>query len=72
VETVTAQRHVNSEHLARWFSIDSDRGRPSYAQHLRRQLSADELAQVQALFESQLRDQSVAWTSQIVYLSAHK
>jgi hypothetical protein len=26
---------------------------------------------VQALFERQLRDQSVAWTSQVVYLSAH-
>jgi putative ATPase len=72
VETVTTQRHITSEHLARWFGTDAERGRSTYAGHLRQQLSDAELAQVQALFEAQLRDRSVAWTSQVVYLSGHK
>ncbi len=72
VETVTAQQHISAEHLARWFGASPEGQRPSYAQRLRQSLSADELAQVQALFERQLRDQSVTWASQVVYLSAHK
>lgn len=72
VETVTVQRHISPGHLERWFSAGSERERPTYAQHLRRHLSADELARVQTIFEVQLRDQSVAWTSQMVYLAAHR
>jgi putative ATPase len=72
METVTTQRLIGAEDLARWFSTDSERQRTTYAQHLRRHLSADELAQIQALFEVQLRDQSVAWTSRIVYLVARR
>ncbi|UCC87091.1 MAG: AAA family ATPase [Anaerolineales bacterium] len=72
VETVTAQQLISPQHLVRWFSISSDHQRPTYAQHLRHYLSTDELGQVQALFEHQLRDQTVAWTSQVLYLSAHK
>jgi putative ATPase len=72
VETVTTQRHIGAEHLARWLSIDSDRGRPTYAQHLLKALSDHELAQVQVLFEAQLRDQSVAWSSQVAYISARR
>jgi putative ATPase len=72
VETVTTQQHISAEHLARWFSSSPEGQRPSYAQRLRQSLSVDELAQVQALFERQLRDQSVTWASQVVYLSAHR
>ena len=72
MEIVTMRRHIGAEHLARWFSTDSDHRRPTYAQHLLKALSADELAQVQALFEAQLREQSVAWSSQIAYLSARR
>lgn len=71
VETVTTQRIISDEHLVRWFSTNSDGQRPTYAQHLLQQLSAEELAHVQALFESQLRNQALPWTSQIVYLTAH-
>jgi putative ATPase len=78
-EAHATQQRISAEQLARWFSVNTDRQRPTYAQRLRRPsfdklktpLSADELAQVQALFERQLRDRSVAWTSQVVYLSAH-
>jgi putative ATPase len=72
VETVMAQQHISAEHLARWFSASPEGQRPSYGQRLRQNLSAEELAQVQALFERQLRDQSVTWTSQVVFLLAHR
>ncbi len=72
VESPTAQQHISDEQLARWFNANADRRRPTYAQRLRQHLSPDELAQVQALFERQLRNQAVSWTSQIVYLSAYK
>ena len=72
VEEIARDKNISPEHLARWFGTDSDGGRPTYAQHLSRHLSADELLQVQALFEAQLRDQAVAWTSQVVYVAGHK
>jgi putative ATPase len=72
VESPTTQQHVSAEQLARWFDASADRRRPTYAQRLRQHLSSDELAQVQALFERQLRNQAVSWTSQVVYLSAYK
>jgi len=71
VETVTLQQHIGAEQLARWFVASPDRQRPSYAQHLHRLIPAEELAQVQTLFERQLRDRTVAWASQVVYLSGH-
>jgi putative ATPase len=72
VETVTTRRHIGAEHLARWFSDSPDTQRPTYAHHLRKALSSDELAQVQVLFEAQLRDQSVTWASQVLYLTARQ
>jgi putative ATPase len=72
VETVTTQRHISPEHLSRWFSTDPDGGRPTYAQHLSRHLSDSDLDQVQRLFEAQLRDQTLAWTSQVVYVAGHR
>ncbi len=71
VKMSTVQQHISSQHLARWFGPSADRQRPTYAQHVGQHLSADELLQVQTLFERQLRDQTVAWASQVVYLSAH-
>jgi putative ATPase len=71
VESPTTQQHVSAEQLARWFDASANRQRPTYAQRLRQHLSVGELAQVQALFERQLRDQAVSWTSQVVYLSAY-
>jgi putative ATPase len=72
LETISVQQHISSEHLARWFAPSPGRQRPTYAQRLSRSLSADDLGQVQALFESQLRDKSVDWSSQVIYLSAHR
>ena len=74
-EDHTAQKRIGAGQLARWFATGetSPSGeRLTYAQHLRQQLSAAEVAQVQALFERQLRDQVVAWIAHIVYLSARR
>ena len=43
--------------------------RPSYAQHLLRRLTADELAEVGALFHRQLAGQTVPWRTRIVFVS---
>ena len=72
IEKQVIQRHIGAEQLARWFGPDSGRGRPSYARRLSQHLSAEELAQVQALYTNQLRDRAVAWTSSIAYLSARR
>jgi putative ATPase len=75
VETRATQQRVNAALLARWFAADeapSPGGRPAYAQHLRRHLSAGEVEQVRALFERQLSDQVVEWTTCTVFLTAHR
>jgi putative ATPase len=59
---------VSPATFERWFATDADRGRPSYAQHLLRQLTADELAQVEALFQRQLAGQTVAWHTRIAFV----
>jgi len=41
---------IGSPALDRWFGQDRDQTRPSYASHLRRSLSPEELAEVEALF----------------------
>jgi putative ATPase len=74
-EDHTAQKRIGAEQLALWFATGetSPSGeRLTYAQHLRQQLSAAEVAQVQALFERQLRDQVVAWIAHTVYVSARR
>jgi putative ATPase len=72
IETATAQQHIGPDQLARWFGAGSDRQRPGYAQRLSGHLSADEISRVQALFERQLRERTVAWASQMAYLTARK
>jgi len=57
--------------LARWFASKGDT-RPSYAQCLQATLSAEDVQVVQRLFERQLQNQVVAWSSQIVFLVAQR
>jgi putative ATPase len=67
-EVEAMEMFVSPATLERWFAIDPDRERPSYAQHLLRQLTADELAEVEALFQRQLAGQTVAWHTQIAFV----
>lgn len=59
---------VSAATLERWFEVDESRERSSYAQHLLRQITADELGQVQALFQRQLAGQTVAWRTHLAFV----
>ena len=54
--------------LERWFTVETDGQRPSYAQHLLRRLTIEELGQVEALFQRQLAGQTVTWQTRIAFL----
>jgi putative ATPase len=60
---------VSSATLDRWFATAAEGERLSYAQHLLRCLSAEELARVEALFRRQLAGQAVSWQTWVVFLS---
>ncbi|MEJ2734081.1 MAG: AAA family ATPase [Anaerolineae bacterium] len=60
---------VSPATVERWFAMDPEPGRPSYAQHLQRRLTAEELVEVAALFQRQLAGQAVAWQTCIAYVS---
>ena len=63
---------VSSGTLDRWFGAAGEGGRPSYAGHLARCLSGDELACVEALYRRQLTGQAVAWRSRLAFLTAQR
>jgi hypothetical protein len=61
---------VSSAVVDRWFSAEAGRDRPSYAQHLLRQIAAEELALMKALFLRQVAGQAVTWQTSIAFLTA--
>ena len=71
VETqqVGSEQFITADQVARWFS-DVPRARPSYAQHLARSLSAEEIAAVRGLFERQLVGKTCAWRSTVAFVVA--
>jgi putative ATPase len=64
------ERHITAAHLMRWFSSAGERSRPSYADHLLAQLTAEELQRVERCFRRQLLDQVVHWRTTLVYVIA--
>jgi putative ATPase len=75
-ETVAVQEEdeesealINPAAIEGWFAEDPDRERPSYAQHLLGRITAEELAEVQVLFQRQLAGQSVPWRTQIAFIA---
>ncbi len=58
---------VSPATLDRWFAVEAQGERPSYAQHLLRHLTMDELVKVEALFRRQLAGQMVPWRTRIVF-----
>jgi len=52
--------------IDQWFATESDRKRPSYAQHLLQEIGPEELAQVRTLYERELAGQTVRWRTRIV------
>ena len=72
VESRTGDLLVTAATLERWFAIDGEHDRPSYAQHLMAQLTAGELKLVQAEFQRQLAGQTVPWRTHIAFLAARR
>ena len=72
VETGDEERRITEETLARWFDAQpgAAHGRPTYARHLLKSLSADEVARVEACYRQQLRDRIVPWRTAWVYVTA--
>jgi putative ATPase len=63
---------ISSSSLDRWFGLEPDQERPSYAARLLHTLSDQELKQVEELFRRQLMGQAVPWRSWNVYLVASR
>jgi putative ATPase len=64
----TEERRVTPLQVSRWFSLNGPEERPSYAQHLLRQLTPEELAHVQELCARILSDQVVPWQTHTLFL----
>ena len=73
-ERRTTEVQISQALLARWFPEDdvatAEEQRRSYAQRLLTHLTGEEVKEVQALLERQLRGQVVAWSSSVAYLLA--
>jgi putative ATPase len=70
VHTNVSQVCLNGGRLEDWFSVDDERSRPTYAWHLLRRISAEELDSVRNLFEKTLNDRDVTWRSKHAHLTA--
>ena len=85
VEAQTNDLLVTQAVLDRWFALDAERGlaspalqgsasgdggRPSYAQHLLRRITPQELALVRAEFQRRLAGQPIPWRAETVFLAA--
>ncbi len=70
-EIQEADMLVSPATLDRWFALDADRDRPSYARHLLSRITRDELAEVRALFQRQLASQAVPWRTCIAFVAGH-
>ncbi len=68
----TTDRRISSSELDRWFDSRASGDRPSYAQHLLDAISPAELSHLRLLFEDQLGEQIVPWTSTVLYLVARR
>ncbi len=70
-ETLTSDRQIGREQIARWFATAPIGQRLTFAQHLLAAgLTAEEVAHLRHLFEQQLAEQVVAWQSRVVYVTA--
>jgi putative ATPase len=69
-ERETTERRITRAELERWFAPEGRGDRASYAGHLLRAITPDELMRVQALYADQLCDQVVPWQSTTLYLAA--
>ena len=78
VEAQASDLLVSPALLDRWFAPDAERdaaplaarSRPSYAQHLLRRITPQELAAVRAEFQRQLAGQTIPWRTETAFFTA--
>ena len=63
---------VSPETIGHWFATEEYRERPSYAQHLLRGMTAEELDRVRALYERQLAGQTTRWRTRVAFVVGQK
>ncbi|MCO6450817.1 MAG: AAA family ATPase [Caldilineales bacterium] len=68
-ETVRTDTHLSQAVLDRWFG-EGEAGKPSYRQRLGEALNGEQLGEVEALYRRQLTNQTVAWATTTVYITA--
>ncbi len=64
------QMHITPALINRWFATTSATNRPSYAAHLAKNLTQEEIRAVKELFTRSLLHQTVNWESAIAFLLA--
>ena len=69
-DTQVEERRITAAHLERWFSVSTERARPSYASRLLTQLTAAELQRVEMCMRRQLLEHTVSWQTRLVYITA--
>jgi putative ATPase len=76
---VTAQEEVQESDLyltaatlERWFAVGGNGERLSYAQHLLKWITTGELAQVKALYERQLSNQTIRWQTRVAFVAGRR
>ncbi len=62
---MTIRQTVSTALLARWFSTPDGGERPTYAAHLERKLSPEQLRLAERQFRNRLTDQTVPWKSKV-------
>ena len=66
-EEVTQQQYlIAPEQVARWFA-DEETDRPSYARHLARTLSHEQIESIRNLFKIQLQGKTCSWNTRYLY-----
>jgi putative ATPase len=70
VENQVADILLTADLLGRWFALQGSEARPSYAQHLLKQITLDELEDYRQIVQRDLINQTVAWRSQVAFVTA--
>jgi hypothetical protein len=69
-EESKVERRITTADLERWFGSAPAGERPSYADHLLRAITPAEFDQIRILYERQLENQIISWSSSNFYLVA--
>ncbi|MEP0832588.1 AAA family ATPase, partial [Microcoleus sp. AS-A8] len=69
-ERELTQLHITPALIDRWFTATSATNRPSYAAHLAKNLTQEEIRVVKELFTRSLLHQTVNWESAIAFVRA--